>query len=234
MVSNMDIKDNFLASFYQRHNQRRQEHLATLNLPIAGKTVLEIGAGIGDHTSFFIDRNCAVTCAEGRKELLDIFKQRFPEIPSFLWDIETEPPECIRESEVVYAYGILYHTKRPEKVLTFLANLCTEFLLLETCVSFGEEELINITPENINDPTQSIHGTGCRPTRAWVFKILKQLFPFVYVTKTQPWHEEFPIDWNQLPKNNNENKLSRSIFVASKIQLYNANLSLNLINKQER
>ena len=229
----MDICKNFLASYYQRHNQRRQEHLATLNLPIAGKTVLEIGAGIGDHTSFFTDRHCSVTSAEGRQELLDIFQKRFPQIPSFLWDIESLPPEGITKSQIVYAYGILYHTKKPAIVLGILASLCTEFLLLETCVSFGEEERINLVVENINDPTQAINGMGCRPTRAWIFKTLKQFFPFVYLTKTQPWHEEFPIDWNQPSENNNEGKLNRSVFVAAKITLCNENLSLDLIDKQE-
>jgi hypothetical protein len=229
----MDICKNFLASYYQRHNQRRQEHLATLNLPIAGKTVLEIGAGIGDHTSFFTDRHCSVTSAEGRQELLDIFQQRFPQIPSFLWDIESLPPEGITKSQIVYAYGILYHTKKPAIVLENLASLCTEFLLLETCVSFGEEESINLVIENINDPTQAINGVGCRPTRSWIFRTLKQFFPFVYLTKTQPWHEEFPIDWNQPSEKNNEGKLNRSVFVAAKIKLCNENLSLDLIDKQE-
>ncbi len=57
-------KDVFLSYHYQRHNQRRLEHLATLGLSIAGSTVLEVGAGIGDHTSFFLDRGCHVVCTE--------------------------------------------------------------------------------------------------------------------------------------------------------------------------
>ena len=46
----------FHTDHYLRHNQRLLEHLATLGLPIAGRTVLEVGAGIGDLTSFFLDR----------------------------------------------------------------------------------------------------------------------------------------------------------------------------------
>ena len=42
---------NALATFrnphYQRHNRRRQEHLASLDLDLRGKTVLELGAGLG-------------------------------------------------------------------------------------------------------------------------------------------------------------------------------------------
>src|SRR5688572_10851078 len=57
----------FHAPSYLRHNARRLEHLATLGLPIAGSTVLEVGAGIGDHTSFYLDRGCTVTTVEARE-----------------------------------------------------------------------------------------------------------------------------------------------------------------------
>lgn len=229
----MEPSQNFLTPYYQRHNQRRQEHLASLDLPIAGKTVLEVGSGIGDHTSYFIDRKCKVTSTDGRQELLDILQRRYPQVTTFLWDIEFPPAELIPRSQIVYAYGILYHTKNPQSVLENLASLCNEILLLETCVSFGDKELINLTSETINDPTQALRGTGCRPTRPWVFKSLKNLFPFVYLTKSQPWHEEFPADWTNLGKKD-EGGLSRSIFVASRIPLVNPNLSTELLNYQER
>lgn len=38
---------------YLRDNQRRLEHLASLGLDIVGKTVLELGAGIGIIQAFF-------------------------------------------------------------------------------------------------------------------------------------------------------------------------------------
>jgi hypothetical protein len=56
----------FHSPLYLRHNQRRQEHLITLGLDIAGKNVLEVGAGIGDHTSFFPDRDCRVVTSDTR------------------------------------------------------------------------------------------------------------------------------------------------------------------------
>jgi hypothetical protein len=228
-----DITQNFVSPHYQRHNQRRQEHLASLNLPLARKTVLEIGAGIGDHTSFFLDRECTVTSSDGRIELLSILKQRFPESTTIAWDIETPPPGELWKSQIVYAYGILYHTSKPEIALENLASVCTEILLLETCVSYGDERLINLTSELIDDPTQALRGIGCRPTRPWVFEKLKSLFPFVYVTKTQPWHQEFPIDWTKPPLDECKGLLTRSIFVASRHEILNDKLSSSLIDQQE-
>src|SRR4051812_21709707 len=73
---------------YIRHNQRRQEHLASLNLPIPGKTVLEIGAGIGDHTHFFINRDCKAVVTEGRAENVEILKRRYSDKEVHQLDME--------------------------------------------------------------------------------------------------------------------------------------------------
>lgn len=224
---------NFETPHYQRHNRRRQEHLASLMLPIAGKTVLEVGAGPGDHTSFFIDRGCAVTCTDARKNLLDILQARHGNVASHVWNLENPPPSGIPKHQIVYAYGILYHTRDPEVVLGYLSSLCTELLLLETCVSCGDDESINITGEAIDDPTQAVGGMGCRPTRPWVFRRLQNLFPYVYLTKTQPWHEEFPISWGS-DKSGHKAELKRAIFIGARVPLNNVQLSMCLLDRQER
>ena len=54
----------FRSPQYRRHNARRQEHLASLGLDLRHKSVLELGAGVGDHTVFFLDRDCVVTSVE--------------------------------------------------------------------------------------------------------------------------------------------------------------------------
>ena len=59
--------DSFKTDYYQRHNQRRLEHLSSLNLDIFSKTVIEVGAGIGDHTSFFVDFS-----VQGRVNMIQI------------------------------------------------------------------------------------------------------------------------------------------------------------------
>jgi len=60
--------EDFHSVSYLRHNARRLEHLASLNLDISGRSVLELGAGVGDHTTFFLDRGCTVTCVKPRAE----------------------------------------------------------------------------------------------------------------------------------------------------------------------
>jgi hypothetical protein len=64
-----------------------------------------------------------------------------------------------------------------------------------------------------------------------VFDALGRCFPFVYHTKTQPDHPEFPTDWNDL---RNAPQLTRAVFVASKRPLELAVLSPELLDVQER
>jgi hypothetical protein len=202
----------FATDYYRRHNSRRLEHLATLGLQIAGRRVLELGAGVGDHTSFFIDRGCVVTSVEGRAENLAILKSRFPLVTTILHDLDDDDRPDIGEFEVVYAYGFLYHLANPRRGIAAMSSWSRDLLLLETCVSFGSESAINPIVEPSDNPTQSLRGQGCRPTRRWVFEALRSEFDHVYLPRTQPWHDEFPTDWScsvaRVP-------LTRAIFIAS-------------------
>jgi len=223
----------FLNDSYQRHNRRRQEHLASLALPLAGKRVLELGAGIGDHTSFFLDRNCSLTVTDAREENVAYVRSRYPNINTRVLDIETIVPPDLHAHDVVYAYGLLYHLGDPGSSLARIASLTAEMLLLETCVSFGAHEAVNLVNEDTTDPTQAAHGMGCRPTRLWVFNSLKLHFPHVYITRTQPWHEEFPIDWRSTPPANTTG-LYRSVFVASHRPIASTFLADHLVDVQDR
>lgn len=225
--------DFFAHEAYQRHNRRRQEHLSGLMLPLAGKTVLEIGAGVGDHTSFFIDRGCDVTVTDVREENLSYVRARYPSVNVRLLDIESDPPSDLAPHDVVYAYGLLYHVSDPGAALTRIASVTKDLLLLETCVSFGDFEAINMVAEDSDDPTQAAHGRGCRPTRPWMFNCLKNLFQHVYLPLTQPWHPEFPTDWSSTPPQNSTG-LYRSVFIASRHPLDSQLLAEELLNQQTR
>jgi hypothetical protein len=222
----------FPSDWFVRHNQRRQEHLATLGLPLAGRTVLEVGAGIGDHSSFFLDRGCDLTISEARSESVDVIRERYPGCRVLALDLDAPGDTLAGERfDVVYAYGILYHLSEPREALSFLAERCGSLLLLETCVSFGDESVLNPVPEPAGDLAQSFHGTGCRPTRPWVFNALEEHFRYVTMPRTQPWHPEFPLDWTAPVKGP---FLTRAIFVASRERLHNDLLVDGIPLRQER
>jgi len=229
----------FHSPHYLRHNMRRQEHLASLGLDLYGKSVLELGAGIGDHTTFFLDRGCTVVAVEPRAENCALFHsimgsysaakpgspQRVTMVRS---DVESFDQFIKDQFEIVYCYGLLYHVADPDKALVTMAKACKGLFLLETCVSYGSHEAINQVVEP-SSPSQAFHDAGCRPTRPWLFNKMKSLFPHVYTPRTQPAHEQFPLDWTKQPAGN---EFTRAVFIGSREPINNPLLADHLPERQ--
>jgi FkbM family methyltransferase len=216
---------------YLRMNARRLEHLATLMLPVGSRSVLEVGAGIGDLSSFFLDRGCSVTSVEPRPDNVEQFRARYQDcgfwpderlriVQSDVYGLADRTD--VAPHQIVCCYGLLYHLDRPEAVLRNLAQRCTELLLVETAVAYGtDEDVVSFAPEDAGDPTNSITGMACAPSRRWVFNRLRELFAYVYMPLTQPHHEQFRLDWRRpgAPAGR-----SRAVFVASRVPLVNSHL----------
>ena len=234
------MPEAFRTGFYQRYNARRLEHLAGLGLELGDKTVLEVGAGVGDLTSFFLDRGCTVTSVEPRAENIQRCAETFrsAEYPPTVslrlvhCDVESLPQNVAERFEIVFCYGLLYHVADPAGVLRLLADRCDGVLLLETCVSQGDQEAINPVQEDVALASQSFHGGACRPTRPWLFNRLRELFAHVYVPATQPASPEFLLDWSVPPPP--EQPLIRAVFVASRQKLASPVLLDHVPSRQRR
>jgi Protein of unknown function (DUF1698) len=240
--SDRDAEKSFRGGHYQRHNARRLEHLASLQLDLFGKRVLEVGAGIGDHTTFFLDRDCTVVATEPRPENCRIFNAtiesyrrigyaKAPNCTLLPIGVEEISARIAERFDIVYCYGLLYHVSDPATVLTVLAERCADLFLLETCVSFGSDEAVNPVAEERGTPTESTTGRGCRPTRPWLMKALQRHYAHVYVPRTQPAHEEFPCDWTRPDL---AGRFARAVFIASRRPLANPLLLAELPDRQER
>jgi FkbM family methyltransferase len=213
------VTETFRADAYVRHNQRRLEHLASLGLDLHNKRVLEVGAGIGDHTGFYLDRGCSVMTSDARPENLMALQERFAGNPAVrIASLDMDQPAGLTETfDVVHCYGLLYHLQKPGVAIEFLCKRCDSLLVLETCVSYGSEARMYPLAEPAHELSQAFSGQGCRPTRAWVVEQLKRFMPHVYVTATQPAHPEFPLDWSVTE--NDLRQLKRAVFVASRVPL---------------
>ena len=68
---------------YTDINVARLEHLSSILEQMGDQTptgsVLEVGAGIGDHSAFWIDRGYRLTTSDGRPECVAVLKERFPD-----------------------------------------------------------------------------------------------------------------------------------------------------------
>jgi FkbM family methyltransferase len=211
-----NVVDTFHSDHYMRHNQRRLEHLASLGLDLFGKRVLEVGAGVGDHTSFYLDRDCEVLTSDARPENVFALRERFSGNERVqVTAIDMNKPTALdRQFDIVHCYGLLYHLEKPGEALEFLCKHCNSLLVLETCVSYGDEVRMNPVHEPAHQFSQAFNGMGCRPTRTWVVQFLSRFMPHVYVTRTQPAHTEFPLDWTKTE--NDLGQLKRAVFIASR------------------
>lgn len=224
------LGSTFLSQGYQAHNIARLAHLESLGLPISSKSVFEFGAGIGDHSFYFLIKNCQVTASDSRPELVDFIQGRFG-LPAIQLDIERDLDmiKALPHYNIFYCYGVLYHVSNPKEFIQSLAGKCDMFLL-ETCVSHDyREQGPHLVTEDVNNPTQASSGMGCRPTRQWIMDTLKEVFPYVYVPLTQPEHQEFPKDWSE-PREDRRS-LIRAVFVASTQPLNNPRLSETLVKQ---
>lgn len=221
--------DNFARRHYQEHNAARLRHLDSLGLPLQNRRVLEVGSGPGDHTAFYVERECSIVSVDARQECLDALKARFPQVETHRIDMNEAALSSLGVFDVVHCYGLLYHLARPEVAIEAMADSCGDagVLLLETCVSAGDT-LDTYPIAERADSTQAVGGIGCRPTRAWVFATLRKNFKFVYQTRTQPNHPEFPLDWTV----SLTGPLSRAVFVASGQSLDEALFSPHLLDRQ--
>ncbi len=222
----------FHSPHYLRHNARRLEHLASLRVDVAGRSVLEVGAGIGDHSHYYLDRGCSLTITEARSDNLRALRRRYPANSVQFLDLDRPTAVDGAPFDVVHCYGLLYHLGNPNQALEFLSRNTTALLFLETCVSFGDEDELYPVDEDISNPSQAYSGVGRRPTRPWLFKRLQALFEHVYVPTTQPNHEEFPLHWNGASVD--QTGLTRAVFIASRNRVENEALVGSLISTQKR
>ncbi|WP_428389490.1 class I SAM-dependent methyltransferase [Mucisphaera sp.] len=214
-----------------RLNSRRLEHLATLGLDLHHKTILEVGAGIGELTHFWLDRGATITSLEPRADNATVYRERYASEPraSLLQADLDQPPQHDTNYDIVFAYGVLYHLANPEPAIRWLADHCTGQLILSTCISLGDDDRCDTAPEYANCPSQAVSGSGCRPTRLWVLNRLREAFPHAYATRTQPNHDDFPLDWSHADPSH----LTRAVFIASRTSLDDKpNLTSNLLPVQ--
>jgi SAM-dependent methyltransferase len=204
-------------------NKARMEHLATLDLPIAGKSVLEVGAGIGLLTGFFESRGCNVLSTDARPENVAETKRRYPARQVATLDLE-RPQDVVRigKFDIVFCYGTLYHLAAPEPALEALGKV-SDMILLETCLSPGDDEASPTVGEELT-MNQAFSGVGSRPTRSWVLNRLTQFWGHGYISLTQPSHPDFPLDWTVPSSRPN----TRAIFVGSRAALANPLLSADI------
>jgi SAM-dependent methyltransferase len=207
-------------------NRARLKHLESLDLPIQGKSVLDVGCGVGHLSRFFIENGCRVFCIDGREENISSLKERYPDLDSAVADVEKDSLSDYGFFDIVFCYGLLYHLENPTIALKNMASVCREMLLLETCITDHPYPLIQLVEESATY-NQSLTGLGTRPTPSYVVTaMLHAGFSYVYVPETRPEFPDFKFSWKGDLSHWRDSHPLRQIFIASKNELVNANLIL--------
>jgi FkbM family methyltransferase len=210
-------------------NEARMAHLDSLHLPLSGRTVLDAGCGVGHLAKYFVERNCRVTCVDGRHENIAILRSRYPALEAHAANLELDSLAAFGDFDIVFCYGLLYHLENPIAGLRNMAQVCRDLLLLETVVSDQSEPVLRLSDEPQETRNQALGPLGCRPSPAFVTMALVRVgFRYVYAPKSPPNHPDFRFEWRNDLQFSRDGHLLRCVFVASRQPLDNPELSLLL------
>ena len=71
-------------------NAARMAHLESLELPLKGKRVLDLGCGVGHLAIRLQQMGCSVVCVDGRAENIENLHARYPQLEAHVGDVERD------------------------------------------------------------------------------------------------------------------------------------------------
>jgi SAM-dependent methyltransferase len=217
--------ESFESDDAKRINTARLEHLASLELPIRGRRVLDVGSGPGHLAQFFVERGCEVVSTDARVENIEYMHELYPHHEGYVADVEEADFSQFGRFDVVFCYGLLYHLENPARALRNVSAVCDDLLLLETMVTDSRAPVLRLEDEYLS-ANQALRGIAHRPSPAWVGMALNRIgFRYVYIARQPPEHPDYRIEWLDDAATARDGHLLRAIFVASRTPLANDRLA---------
>jgi SAM-dependent methyltransferase len=226
-INDVPRKDGpiFDQPFYAALTKAELDHLRYLNLSPGGNRLIDLGCGVGRFSKFFVDLGYDVFCVDGRTENIQTLLEEYPTFKTAVVDVESDAIlQCGRFS-TVFCYGLLYHLIDPMGFLKKVYQICEEKLIISTCVTDADAPILRLVLEDRANPTQALHGMGCRPSPSYIIACLRACgFKYIYQPSILPNHIEYQYQrLNDLSYLRN-GKLMRGIFIASNLELKNSKL----------
>jgi SAM-dependent methyltransferase len=182
-------------------------------------TCLDVGCGPGWFSERLSSLGLRVEGLEGRLENVEAARRRVPGVRFHHLDIESEPSiGGLGTYDLVFCFGLLYHTENPFRVIRNLRRLTSKVLLVETRVIPDEAPSARLVSENVNE-TQGLTHHAWILSRAALVKMLQVSgFANVYEYVAPLDHEDF----RETPTRHR----IRRVFLASDLPLGNGDLAL--------
>ena len=205
-------------------NQARLDHLASLQLPLTGRRVLDVGSGPAHLAQFFVERGCSVLSTDARQENIDRMRELYPEHEGQVADVEDADFTAFGQFDVVFCYGLLYHLENPLRALRNVAAVCDDLLLLETMVCDSSAPVLRLDDEYLS-ANQALRGLAHRPSPSWVGMALNRIgFRYVFIAREPPAYPDYRFEWRDDGTTTRDGHNLRAIFVASRKPLDNDRL----------
>ncbi|CAN2536332.1 hypothetical+protein [Methylocapsa aurea] len=211
-------------------SMRGTEHLAILDLPISGKTVSDIGAGLGLMASFFFERKCKVNLVDKSESLIELAKiyhsssreRDLSNLSFVVADFDSLEAPKLEQTAITICYDTLWQSKNIRSFIENLNTVTGEILVLETRAAFGihDDLFVYLDTVSTHDGPTMVNI----PTRPWLANRLGEYFPHVYQPTIQPRHCDFPNSWD-LPLRNGA-QYGRTVFIASRKEIDTPRLKL--------
>jgi SAM-dependent methyltransferase len=184
--------DVFDSPPYADITSARLQHLEALELPLSGRSVLDVGAGVGHFSAFFRSQGCRVHCVDARPENVARLRMLYPDVGATVMDVEADDLAVLGKFDVVMCYGLLYHLVDPVGALRKIAGVCQGILLLETCITDAQAPVLTLVPEDNRNPSQALGKWGSRPSPAFLrITLLQSGYEHLYCPRQMPNHAEF-------------------------------------------
>jgi SAM-dependent methyltransferase len=205
-------------------NRARLEHLASLELRLEGRRVLDVGSGPAHLAQFFVERGCSVVSTDARQENIDRMRELYPRHEGHVADVEETDFSQFGRFDVVFCYGLLYHLENPLRALRNVAAVCDDLLLLETMICDSSAPVLRLEDEYLS-ANQALRGLAHRPSPSWVGTALNRIgFRHVTIAREPPDHQDYRFEWRNDAATARDGHLLRAIFVASRQPLANERL----------
>jgi SAM-dependent methyltransferase len=210
----------FDQDFYREITRERMLHFESLSLPLLGKSVIDVGCGVGRFSNFLMEQGADVFCVDGRSENIEQLRKLYPSRKCAVVDVES--PDLLKHGsfDVVFCYGLLYHLSDPFGFIKNASKICKEMMIIETCIMDATDPVVRLVSEDQQNATQALHAFGCRPSPAYVNACLTLSgFEFVYTPLALPAHPQFTYELCNDYSYIKQGHLIRSIFLASRVEI---------------
>lgn len=238
----VDPRPVFRTSEQLRLNSRRLELLGACGLAPVQERVLDLGAGVGDLDSFFLDRGCEVVVTDAREQNLvsaraDLANAMEGTDAARRLGFEVLHLERASGSGdrgrfgAVVCFGVLHLVERPAEAIAWAAAQARRVLLVDAVVTTGAGEAAHTVAAASGTADGAAGTRESRVTRGWLYARLREAMPHVYALRVRPRHEAYPGDWSA--ETTRRMRSARAMFVASRVPMANPWLVAGLPERHE-